>query len=202
MTYTAKECRHAIVDAALDAWASDVRDFDDGQEPTPERIEAFVRRIGWKWILGDDGAYQEHEAKWCGIYIGACAMQIGEYLAPDRCVDATLKPSIADHVMPSCDRLASDDQWAKAGVQPAQSVRPDALVRGDIATVGSGRNGSHIVLIRDRSGESYRTVEGNATGRLPGGSWGEGVVQQTRTVAEIVRAYRLTDEHFVGEGLK
>lgn len=217
MNITIRDIREAWILAALNQWDRNVR--DEHQSPT---IKHYFRSVGWGfWVDDQDGYRNNAKHAWCGIFQGYCGLRIGEFLAPNQCVPIYLSPEIAKYVLPSTARAASIRRWRQAGVDLPLTYRPhaadqwsevndggfktsaDVLQRGTIATIaardyGDERNeyGGHWILIAEHSGDYVRTIEGNASGKLPDGTTGEGVIRRERKVSDIRRVYHLDFRHF------
>lgn len=195
-----------LVKTAEREWGKTVKDFDPGQTATPRKIEKYFERTGWQWFLDihSDGTYTEKTAghpwqSWCGLFVGYCGKMMGRHMSDDQCVDIKVTDGVIRTVLPSCDRLGSLRRWKSAGLDNIPEVKVDEIQRGDIVTVGEGRNGEHITLAREGvvDGE-IRTISGNGRGLLGDGTQGEGVVKNIRDANEIARAYRLPPAAFEG----
>mgnify|MGYP006287574143 CR=1 FL=1 len=202
MNYNAKQLNLALVSAADAEWRKNIKDFDAGQEATPEEIGKYFRNTGWQWFLDQysNGTYTERwrQQPWqsyCGLFVAYCGLHVGRHVADDQCAAVALKRHVASAVLPSTVKLADRSRWK------TQPKRPGLieLQPGDIATVGDykGGAGSHIVLVVSRpSNKEVETIEGNATGRFPDGTTGEGVIRRTRKLDEIHATYRLKWKHY------
>jgi len=206
-----QQARDAIVRAARREWRNDVRDFDSGQEATPELIQRYFEETGWSWFLEkhSDGTYTEQWKdhpwqKWCGLFIAFCGLRVGDYVGEQgTCVDVQLRDDVAREVLPSTKRLADPKRWVD-GFPDFNRPGKMKLKAGDIITVGDGREGSHICLVRkDRQPQNtlVKTFEGNAEGRLGSGKQGEGVIKRERWFDNIKQTYRLQLDHFTGSAL-
>jgi len=204
MEYTAEECRTAWRDAFLALWREYIRDTQPGYAGDQEEIADLYREIGWDWAV-EDGYSEAAGHEWCGVGCAAAGLRLGDHLEDDRCVPVSLAPDVARLVLPSTDRLyshrlAMDDYWDAAGVSPAREIDVEAVGAGDVCTVYPDRKrwGAHIVLAAGppRNGH-IPTIEANATGELPDGDTGEGVVRRKRTLDQVAVAYRFLEDHFV-----
>lgn len=202
--YQLDDIRTAWRDAALALWREHIRDTQPGYAGDTEAIAELYREIGWGWEI-DDGYDESAGHEWCGVGAAVAGLRLGDHLESDRCVPVGLDPDVAELVMPSTDRLFSHqlggtDYWSEAGVPPAKLIDLDAAESGDIATCypDKKRWGSHIVVVagHERNGH-LPTIEANATGELPDGSTGEGVVRRKRSVEQVAKVYRFREEHFV-----
>lgn len=187
MDYSVTELRRALL-AAAEAHLG-VSD-EDGSEI----IEQWFRDVGWGFWIEKHGYKNVEKYAWCGIFVGAMGLRVGDYLRQGMCVDVTLDPAIAKYVLPSTVRLSSTRKWRQAGYdlneKGVYSYKPDIQnkirrssgIEGCVATVGDGRVGSHITIIKsvDIEAGTFTTVEGNATK-----DGFEGVVSKTRNIDEI-----------------
>jgi hypothetical protein len=167
-----------VIHQALSDWLAAVRDPARGDpSPDAERCRAvilgyIVLGLGWSWVksYAGDGAFA-----YCGAFAARCWLAGG------------LRPEVARKSFASTYRL---HRWGAEN--PLRLVRFPKIQSGDVVTVGDGDYGSHIglALAWDLSQSALVTVEGNAYGRLPDGSWGEGVVMRVRARSELRAAYR------------
>jgi len=182
-----------LVHVAQEEWERPVRDFDAGQEPTPDLIERYFEDLGWQWFLDQysDGTYTEQWRdkpfqSWCGLFVGWCGRQVA---------DGPLKESVASGPLASTAKLVDGSRWDSAPREPGlQELRA-----GDIITVGDYNRGlgSHIALVAGRPvNQRVPTIEGNASGLLGDGQTGEGVIKGKRDFADIHCTYRLTLDHW------
>lgn len=198
MDYSVKKLRLALL-AAAEAYLG-VSD-EDGSEI----ITQWFHDVGWSFWIEKHGYKNVEKYAWCGIFVGAMGLRIGDYLHRGMCVDVTLDPAIAKYVLPSTVRLSSARKWKQAGygLNEMGIFRYAADIRnkfkrgsdivGCVATVGEGHNGSHIVIIRsfDTENATFTTVEGNATK-----NGFEGVVSKTRDIDEIKVLWMPGVQHF------
>lgn len=205
--YTGKQLRRAHLAACLAEHASHVEVFDDD-----DHISDYFRWIGWQWYLDeyfDGGEYDEQTRRdtgrgnYCGV--GPAAMGVatlGYHVERMQCVPVSLDPGIANYVLPSTERIDSEESWAEAGFERPEFLDADQARPGDIVTVRTRDTnpepfGDHVVVVRDHihSGK-LPTVEFNAAGRLGDGSWGRGVVKRSRSLTDVRRVLRLERKHF------
>lgn len=153
-------------------WA---RHIEEPSEPGP--VDAITEYIlggaAWStadvltWRVGapykDGGIYEQDSFAWCGAFAAAAVEQLG-ISDDDR------------KQMVSPERLYANHRERR--------VKLAEIEVGDIITVGDKKkrkHGSHIaIVVKLRDDGLVETIEGNAIGRLPDGSVGEGVVRRTR----------------------
>ncbi len=123
---------------------------------------------GWVKSYPGDGAF-----KWCGAFAAYCW--------------ATVDLKLRKKFFASTYRLSEYGR-----LNPARKVATKDIQPGDIVTVGSGDYGAHIciAIAWDHPKAELVTVSGNGMGRLPDGSWGEGVVMTVYPRQELRAAYR------------
>jgi hypothetical protein len=129
--------------------------------------------LGWDWVkeYAGDGAFS-----WCGAFAAYC----------HDAVSLAIRKKY----------FASTYRLSEYGREHAgRRVATADILPGDIVVVrGTERKpyGDHIciAIAWDKAKTSLVTIEGNAHGRFPDGTWGEGVVMQQRPVEGIVAAYR------------
>lgn len=202
--------RLAAVAAAEAEWKKTVR--DDYTDPKTGKVYTFSPEIiayhedsGAAWPVAD--GYQEAEDFWCGVFAAYCYSRVGDFLIDGQCVDLRLKPEVAKVALLSTTRLNSPDRWEQAGVPQAIRLEPEDAEPGDLLVFRTGRTGrpwgDHITVgkSKPKNGE-VELFEGNAWGTLGDGSRGEGVVVNTRKLAEVARAWRLRIEHLEGAFLE
>jgi len=174
-------------------------------EDSSVTIEQYFKAVGWGFWIADAGYVNVEKFAWCGVFVGAMGLRVGDFLEPDRCVDIFLNPAIAKYVLPSTVRLGSDNKWRQAGYTSMQTgiyqgLFEDELVKkfkgaikGCVATVGEGFYGSHIVIIRDVDLDkgTFTTVEGNATK-----NGFEGVVSKERDISSVKILWMPQPRHF------
>jgi len=204
-----KSIQRAAVDCALSEWRRVVR--DQYKDPKTGELYAYDQRIvryhtdsGAAWPVRD--GYQENKDYWCGVFAAFCFASVGDYILQGQCVDLRLKPDIAKYVFPSTTRLDSAAKWAQAGVEQARQMRVDQIRKGDVVVFSTGRTdrdeGDHVTLaLGPIIGDEIDVVEGNGWGLLGDGTRGEGVVTNTRDVANIARVWRVRMQHFTGSYL-
>ena len=135
----------------------------------------------WVKDYPGDGAYA-----WCGAFVAAAWKQAG------------LNHKARYRSFASTYRLK---EWGRE--HPGRIVSSwSSILPADVVVVGDGDYGSHITLALglDKVAAQVLTVEGNAHGRFPDGTWGEGVVINVRPRKEIRAAYRPIDSDFKEEG--
>lgn len=170
-------------------------------------IARIIRTNGghWEKVMRKRGYSEAKGDAWCGLGIGHCMRNVGDWIEPGMCVDLTLRRGIAEHVLPSTARIASRTWWARAGGRriDGKKVRPDGIQRGDVITVftGSGKSyGDHYAIALDSPyNGSVKTIEFNGYGELGDGTFGEGVIKRERKLKDVKRIYRFGPQHFEGE---
>lgn len=179
--YSIEEIRAAWVRAAEAELEKGITDEDGSEE-----IEEYFHRIGWSFWISKQGYKNVEKYAWCGVFIAATGLALGDFLEEDRCVDLALDSQIALFVLPSTLRLSDPEKWNRAGF-PSPVIRGLAfpkmqVVPGCVAAVGSGPKGSHLILVRtvDYEEMTFTTIEGNATKKDF-----EGVISKTRDISEI-----------------
>lgn len=158
-----------IAARALAIWAEGITEPSrQGIGGNPERIwgfEANPDAMGWGWL---EAYARNGQRAWCGAFAAAV-------------YGARLDFAIRQKILPSCSRLYA--RWGSRRVALADIQPGDIVVVGDRRPDSKGRptpQGNHITIALEvRDGLVY-TVEGNAKGRLPDGSIGEGVIKRTR----------------------
>ena len=207
MTYTAKQIRRALVDAALSEWRRPVDAYADA-----DRITEYFRGIGWDWAIDEhcpDGVYDEEIRRttdapldYCGIGLAWVGVhRLPYFVEPGQCVSVRMCEGVASTVMPSTlrkDKRGDLEFWDEIPQDPPEPVDVDDLRRGDIITVETSRGldyGDHFALVYEPA-DTVVTIEWNASGELGDGERGRGVVMRTREYDEIRRVIRLDDEHF------
>lgn len=166
------------------------------------RIEAYFASAGPSWAARHQARpgrvkYRPASDAWCGMFVAYG-------LANPDGVNARLHPRLAELVLPSTYRLNTASFWARAGFKRPRSRAATDVQRGDILTVTTRKvnpkpYGDHIVLALGPAGTDglIPTIEGNASGNKPTGTWDrQGVVIRTRSVDSVKRVYRLGPEHF------
>lgn len=205
MSYTIDQIRTAIADAA-ESWASRVqKDFDSGQEATPDKIEEMVRAAGAGWDLGPDGEYtHEGELEQCGYLLGAAMNDVGDHLESDRCVDVRPVDGVVPECIGSTARLYYRERWSKAGVPEPIHPSPTQIQRGDVPIKGSSPPGDHITIALGPPDEDgyIPTVEANAQDvTFADGTTGEGLGTRTRHISKICIVHRPRIDYFTGDAL-
>lgn len=207
MTYTAKDLRVAMVDAAEARAQTIQRDYDPGQEATPDRIEEMLRDGDALFLVGDDGEYDhEAELEQCGVLVAASMNEVGDYLEPDTCVDARPKDGIVPDCVISTARLYYDQWWSKAYVDPPEHPDAHDIERGDVVCVGDGKEfGDHITIARTDVGPmgQIQTIEANAQNvEFVDGTHGEGLGFKTRHIDEVAIVHRFRRSYWTGDALE
>lgn len=192
-----------------DTWTALGAYLTPGYPGDIEVITDYISGNGWQGWLDKygDGKYteryededgEERTMKWCGHFVGAMLRRVG-----DELTGVDVRAPLVRFCTPSCSRLASSRKWKEAKLPEPELLDIMSAEPGDIATVGSTKNGTHIVLIVARPNPAgyVDTIEGNAWGELGDGSHGEGVVRRRRQWSEFCRVYRLGFEHFKGSGV-
>lgn len=224
-----KKIIEAYIACAEQEWARPIRDTQwhssswvafmnkwkipkDKWEPTTEGDKGHIARIirsnggHWDRTMRARGYSEAKGDAWCGLGIGHCMRHVGEFVEPGMCVDLTLDPDIAEHVLPSTYRISVSSFWAKTGHKKIKSLKPEDIQRGDVVTIVTGENnsyGDHYVIALDspKNGR-FDTVEFNGYGLLGNGNYGEGVVKRLaemgRSLKDVRGVYRFTKEHFEG----
>jgi len=202
----------AIARAAMAIWQRGV--YDDGG-PCEEVTRLFDDN-GWgAWLrapeLGGcpDGYERPPDPDYCG-HGAACALRlIGDWLTDGQCVPVQVDPAICEKVMPSTYRIGAPGKWSDAGYERLDAVVFDDRTddgqptprTGDIVVVETSTGkpyGDHITVARGRvDEEGLPTVEANAPGERPDGSWGKGVVRRHRDVGSIRQIVRFDTQHLV-----
>lgn len=184
--------REALARSVEQLYRSDIRD---------ENFEAVTRLFvenGYEWHVdqaGVDGLYDQSPGlEYCGHTVGVAGRQIGKWAFNGRCVDVQLDPQICKYVLASTVRLGSQKWWSKAGHSRVEGGEP---CRGAVCTV---RDDKHIVtaLEAPRTDGTFRTIEGNTTGRLVDKTTGKGVVARRRSTDEVNQVYIFGPEHCHG----
>lgn len=164
-----------ILAAALLEWEKSIESARN-----QDVITGYFDANGWRaWLRsqpGCEGGYVRRVGSgvdYCGHFLGAMG-------APY---------DIANKILPSTYRIhATKDPRIKK--YPPIEVR-----RADIITVVTGKNksyGDHFCIVESVDGDFVHTVEGNASGTLPSGKRGHGVVKNRRAVSSVRCVYRLT----------
>lgn len=145
--------------------------------PVLEPPGANWDRIGSLYIRGDlglDWSWVKYEKNgdlaWCGAFAAYCYGMAG------------LRHEIRYSHMASCSRLC---EWSQGNERRIDWRKTGDIRAGDIVLVGkpsSKRTGQHITICErfDADAGLVHTIEGNAHGRLPSGSWKEGVITRER----------------------
>lgn len=188
----------AAVQVAHREWKSVVVDPDNG-----DRIQDYYEKSGAGWAVED--GYQEAIDFWCGVFAGYCFEHAREFINGSACIDLSLQTVVGQEFFPSTTRLAGrgPHSWEDVQLPAPQVVDPAGIQAGDIVVVSTGRTsrewGDHITLAQcTPDGEKIQTIEGNARGTLGDSTFGEGIVVNERSFAEIAVVYRLKKAHFVG----
>lgn len=191
-----------------DTWTAAGAYLAGGYPGDIETITEYIAGNGWQGWLDRYGAGkytekytdehgEERTMKWCGHFVGAMLRRVAGEL-DGHSVD--IRAGVVRYCLPSCARMASAAKWREAKLPQPENIDIWRARPGDIATVGHGKDGSHIVLIAGAtsSAGSVDTLEGNAWGTLGDGTQGEGVVRNRRQWQEFRRVYRLGFAHFKG----
>jgi hypothetical protein len=192
-----EQLRRAMVEVAHAEWRKPVRSI--GNE---DIITGYWDICGWGgWLRSQKGCangyvrVQGSGVDWCGIYIAACALRVGEVMD----TKARLRPGLARYVLPSTQRMTDKARWQSAGLPLLEPIALRSVAPGDIVTVDTGKGkpfGDHFVLVEDVLPGFLCTLEGNARGQLGDGQQGHGVVFRTRQMSAVKRVYRLNEAHF------
>jgi hypothetical protein len=160
-----------VRDAALTEWHRNIVEGRD--KDSNRRIKQYsVEGAGWSWWRRLAARILWRRA-WCGFFAAWCYAQDGLSLAIRR-----------KH-LPSTYRL---DRWCRE--DEMIRVALEDLRPGDILVVGHRkRYGDHICIVDtvQKPGSRWATIEGNAKGRLPGGTTTgrrDGVIRRVRTYGE------------------
>lgn len=197
------DLRQAIVGAAEYLWKCNIH--DDGG-PVPE-ITSLFDAAGWGAWLRDpdgggcpDGYTRPPDPDYCGHTWSMAALQAGYFWPGEECLSVSLDRSLAKHVVASTYRLNSREHWNKAGYEKPNPARPpvENVKPGDIVVVGTSKYyGDHIVIPVERpEGDTFKTIEGNATGTRADGTEGKGVIKRERKLSEVSRVWPLKTEFF------
>jgi hypothetical protein len=161
-----------VLATALEEWNGHV------QEPPGsgwERIDEYIRSsqgLGWTW---ENKYIKNRQLAWCGAFAAFCFGAAG------------LLPTLRKKRLASTTRLYL---WARG---TARMVDPDPQIikPGDIVVVGPTKAlspfGSHITICESVNlfAGIIETIEGNAFGNGPDGSWYEGVIRRGRPFSAI-----------------
>jgi hypothetical protein len=157
-------------------------------------ITAMYDNNGWgRWLRSMDGGEcpdgytRPPDPDWCGHALANHALKMN------------INKKLCRKVFVSTYRLSRESYWADCNV-PFPLVEDSTKVkRGDIVVLrwrNGKQYGDHItVAITDMNDGTFKTVEGNAKGILPGTETGRGLIKQTRKGEQVARIYRLTREH-------
>ncbi|RDV36727.1 hypothetical protein DV096_16695 [Bradymonadaceae bacterium TMQ3] len=199
------QLRRALLAAALEEWRGGIECRRDA-----DRISRYFSACGWQRHLDQHsgGVFDEDirratpHLEYCGLFVGWCGLQVGNYLHAIRCVPVRLKPAIAEFVLPSTYRAQSAAHWARAGLAMPAPVGAGDLQPGDIITLrtraeGAKAYGDHVAIVEYGAGSLVHTVEANASGMLgPDKRPGRGVVRRRRLRSDVRGGLRLSSEHF------
>jgi len=145
-----------------------------------ERVNAYIQSregLGWSW----EKPYERNgQFAWCGAFASFCFTAV--------------RFPIRQKIFPSCYRLYKN--WSNT----SRHIPIENMMAGDIVVVFSSKRsvqGDHITIATSsiENGE-FNTIEGNAHGTLGDGSYGEGVVKNTRKVEQVAHVYRLLEDDF------
>ena len=167
--------REALTRATAE-WEADVKD-------PSERVNLYIKTshgIGWSW---EADYVKNGQFAWCGAFAAWCHTRV--------------KSNIRKKIFPSCYRMYQ--AWS----QTSRKIDPMKVQPGDIVIVYAAKRslqGDHITLCVDNSefssGGFITTIEGNAHGTFPNGSYGEGVIKRDRKLKEFAHVYRLIADDF------
>ena len=171
-----------VMGEALNQWNRTVREPTRRKPNSAAVIDGYIRETGLGWSSANtkkhDAAYVKNgQFHWCGAFAAHCWAKAG------------LKASIRKKFMPSCYRLIkghpfSGKRWQRqVTYNKISQTWADVLQPGDIVIVGEKGGpvwGRHITLCLEVHKDHIVTIEGNARGEGPDGSWYEGVVRQKR----------------------
>ena len=167
--------REALTRASAE-WEADVKD-------PSERINLYIKSshgIGWSW---EADYVKNGQFAWCGAFAAWCHTRV--------------KFDIRKKIFPSCYRMYQ--AWG----QTSRKIDPMKVQPGDIVVVYAAKRsiqGDHITLCVDNSDFGsdgfITTIEGNAHGTFPDGSYGEGVIKRERKLTEFAHVYRLVADDF------
>jgi hypothetical protein len=179
-----------VVAAAREEWSRHV------EEPPGKgwrRITDYIRDgLEW-WRLRPKKRYTTNGSfLWCGAFASWCYDH------------AELKYSIRQKHLASCARLY---RWSGRSKPNERRIEPHSIQPGDIIVVGPEvaprkakrrlrkkrpRWGRHICIAERPTPDGWATIEGNAHGQFPDGSYGEGVIRTERPYAVgNARSYRI-----------
>lgn len=228
--YELDEIRKAWLKAALAQWERNIVDEDDCEEIVDmfkmvnwqwhlnaDTKTGYSNRAKWAWC----GHFQSV----CGLTLGnylSNFMSVPIMIDPD--IAFKVLPSTQRMVSAGKWREAGyekpaktfepDDEsggWVDKRIfqrMPIEEVfLPGAIAMIAARTYGKGKKfdkrneiGGHYVCIESLEGDRVNTVEGNATGELPSGDWGEGVVRRrgehARKVSDFKRVIHFSYKHF------
>jgi hypothetical protein len=181
----------AMAKAAEDLWLQDIQDPRD-----TSTIVKFFRDAGFGWHVDKYNGYRRGRGQdWCGHTASAIARRAAKLL--DRQFDTRLHRLLAS--TGRLDNRHSESNWRAFGYDTPR-VDPADIEPGDVVVVvtsGGKAWGDHITVAIERPANGQvRTIEGNASGTLPDGSQGRGVVKRYRKLKDVRRVYRLGEEHF------
>lgn len=215
---TTNEIHAAIRLAALAYWNQEIQDRTGSIV-----IRNFYRRAGWHWIESYKNG-RDHWcgifAGICTLSIGdhikpdQCVPvvidpDIAHYVTPSTSrLNNPRKWAQATDTPPrkfefNGERGSVSGNVSRRMLDYDFSIDPGfcelALIPGAIATVtsrGLDTYGGHIVIVDSYDGgQTFKTIEGNAFGYLPNGTWSEGVIRRDRDINELRRVYHLSPEH-------
>jgi hypothetical protein len=196
------DVRQGLVRGAENLWARDIRDIQ-GAGVNPQITDIFDA-TGWgDWLRGPggcpDGYERPPDPDYCGLTWAYIAVHVGRWMVPWTCLDFRIDQELCDHVLSSTYRLQARKKWRETSHSRPDRHEPGQIRPGDIVVVGDDKwYGDHIVMpVAPPTTEgTFKTVEGNARGRLPGGKEGKGVVKRQRHVDEVVRVWPLQRSWF------
>lgn len=175
------QCGNAVLAAALAEWKAVVKEPPKGDAT---RIREYLRACGF----GHPEDYHANgDAEWCGAFASFCLISAG------------VRPELVRQKSPpEAGGLGSTYRlFCLARLAPGRLLTSASDLRpGDIVSVGrTGKVqwGEHIVICSERptpfdEAATFATIEGNATGKGPGGDEYEGVIRRVRPVMPTASA--------------
>jgi hypothetical protein len=198
MTFDLKDIRAALIQAAESLWARKIKDVADG-EVNPA-ITSIFDETGWgDWLRGPGGCPEGYtrppDPDYCGLTYAWASLHVGRWIVPwDTYPDFGVDQALCDHIFSSTARLAMPRRWAKTPHEQPTPQEAGQMRPGDIVVLGHDKwCGDHIVMPLGPPSHkgTFSTIEGNASGRLPGGERGKGIVKCEHDVSEVFRVYPL-----------
>jgi hypothetical protein len=179
------------VQRAYDTWRECIREPAGNKTNGKSRILDFYTH-GLTWPAPKN--YANGTDAWCGAFVAYCYAGAG------------LKQQFRKYWLPSCYRMirghGTRGHWA-FGTE--RMIAPENALPGDIVIVGDPNNarvpqGSHLTLCvsnRNLDKGYLDTIEGNANGKFPDGSRGEGVIKQKRYLERGANGSAYTVMHVI-----